>query len=112
MPRKALATARRPILSETEAALQWELRRAQNEIKVLRKTKADPGDRGGELDAAGIAVLVRKIGRMVRNRLPSYLLDVPPCPHCGGHSAGQIETAFEAWADAEERRGDPDDALD
>lgn len=104
MTRKINAKSRRPILSETEAALQWELRRAREELSILRKARRDqPGATDDGLSPAGIAILVRKIGRMVRNCLPGYLVDVPPCRHCGGHSVAQIETAFEAWAEAEER---------
>lgn len=113
MPRKALATARRPILTETEAALDWELRRAREELTILRKSQRDRPDASDvSLTPAGIAILVRKIGRMVRNAIPAYLHDVPPCPHCGGHSVAQIEAAFELWAETEERLGDLDDALD
>lgn len=104
MPRNALATSRRPILTETEAALDWELRRAREELKRLRKARRDqPDPTEGGLSPARIAILVRKIGRMVRNCLPEYLYDVPPCPHCDGHSVAQIETAFEAWAESEEQ---------
>lgn len=113
MPRKALATARSPILTETEAALDWELRRAREELTILRKARRDrPDPSDGALTPAGIAILVRKIGRMVRNSIPYYLHDVPPCPHCSGHSVAQLEAAFEAWAETEERLGDPDDAVD
>jgi hypothetical protein len=102
MSRKATASSRRPILSETEAALQWELRRAREELALLRKARRDqPDPSDGGLSPAGIAILIRKIGRMVRNALPEYLSADTPCPHCGGHSAAQIEAAFEAWAEAE-----------
>lgn len=84
--------------------MQWELRRAREELKALRKARRDqPGVTEDGLSPAGIAILVRKIGRMVSNCLPEYLIDVPPCPHCDGHSVAQIETAFEAWAVVEEQ---------
>ncbi|GHB04478.1 hypothetical protein GCM10009069_28870 [Algimonas arctica] len=106
MPRKAHATARRPILTETESALNWELRRARAEINILRKARRDGAERRDYLSPAEIAVLIRKIGTMVRNCLPAYLRDDDPCPHCGGHSVAQIEAAFEAWAEAEGGRED------
>lgn len=111
MPRNAPSTSRRPILTETEAALDWELRRAREELSILRKAQRDRPDASDRsLTPAGIAILVRKIGRMVRNAIPAYLHDIPPCPHCGGHSVAQIEAAFEAWAEAEERLGEISDA--
>lgn len=113
MSRKSSATSRRTVLSDKETALQWELRRAREELSILRKARQpEPDDPEDGLSPAGIAVLVRKIGMMVRNSIPYYLSGVPPCPHCDGHSVAQIEAAFEAWADAEAGRVGAKAALD
>lgn len=102
MPRKQQATARRPILTETEAALDWELRRAREEVAILRKANKDARHAEPKgLNAAGIATLVRRMGVMFRNCVPQYLLEHEACPHCGNHSIAQIEAGFNAWADEE-----------
>lgn len=98
MSRRRSATSRHPGPTETEIALQWELRRLRKENDKLRETNAGLSRETGALTPPERAVLIRKIANMWRNGVLHRLMSDPRCPHCHGWTEEEAEVAFEEWA--------------